>query len=595
MTRDPRTLLATPEIVAFRCAGHEWPRNVLGASPIPDTWMGLLTKASGWRRLVPSGEDPQPARDDTLVLLRYRAITVPLELHDFPAADGHAVEAAVELLVRATPRDTEVAALSTALLGAGELCLEELADAVEQAGASAALRAFVQRHAAVDLVRQDQRNALLEHLRTALQKFLFTTGLYLERLGTIHFVSDTLARQEQQQRSAAAQLHALESRSVVEQAALAVTRRRLDGLSEILSKLKAAASGGEGTRWRELFPALTLGERGRLLENLWRLTPDRAVAAAIVVVAGHDCVWLDPLEPDRVLRKVTLPDDLGALRSVSPPAVSAASADLLIGAATGIWRLDAETAEVRTRYPAPGTDAVRTGFNAAAVCGERIVGSHSQLGAWSWRLDDPTDALPLLRPAAGVPKTIRAAVAADGGRVILAADDCVQAYRATGDLLWQSAAVGSAIHGLALLGDALFAVTDDGRVLHSDLRVPGEWTLVYRGLDSIETVRARRWDDLVELVIPAGGQGICGVCPEEGLVTRLLDAPVAVRRAWACDDLLVGLSENRDRLFVLHGSRPGRAGTEVRLTRLLGRAVQDVCIVVRPAAAQPPGDEGSVS
>lgn len=586
MSRDPRTILATPEVVAFRCAGHEWPRSVLTEAPIPDTWMGLLTKPSGWRRLVPSGEDPQPAREDTLVLVRYRAITVPIEVHDVSAADGHAIDAVVELLVRVAPQATEIAALNDLLLGAGELCLEELAAAADHAGASGALRTFVRQRSATELIRDDQREALLEHLRTALQKFLFSAGLSLERLGALRFSSASLARQEEQQRAAAAQVRDLEARGVVEQAALTATRRRIEGLTEILSKLKAATAGDETLRWRELLPVLTPGERGRLLENLWRLTPDHAVAEALIVVAGRDCIWLDPLALERVVRRITLPADLGGLRAAALAATTSSSTELLLGAASGIWRLCGQTGEILARYPVLNPGAVRTGFNAATVCGDRLIGTHSQLGAWSWRLDDPTDVLSLVQPAAGAPKTIRAVQAAGAGRVVLAVDDCVRAHSTSGEMLWQSAAVGAAIHDLALLGDTLFAVTTDGRVLLTDLRAPGEWTLVHRGLDAIESVQARRWDDLIELVIPAGGQGICGVCPEEGIVTRLLDSPVAVRRAWACDDLLVGLSENRDRLFVLHGSTPGRAGLEVPIARLLGYAVHDACILTRPAGSE---------
>jgi hypothetical protein len=548
--------------------------------------MGLLTKPSGWRRLVPSGEDPQPAREDTLVLVRYRAITVPIEVHDVSAADGHAIDAVVELLVRVAPQATEIAALNDLLLGAGELCLEELAAAADHAGASGALRTFVRQRSATELIRDDQREALLEHLRTALQKFLFSAGLSLERLGALRFSSASLARQEEQQRAAAAQVRDLEARGVVEQAALTATRRRIEGLTEILSKLKAATAGDETLRWRELLPVLTPGERGRLLENLWRLTPDHAVAEALIVVAGRDCIWLDPLALERVVRRITLPADLGGLRAAALAATTSSSTELLLGAASGIWRLCGQTGEILARYPVLNPGAVRTGFNAATVCGDRLIGTHSQLGAWSWRLDDPTDVLSLVQPAAGAPKTIRAVQAAGAGRVVLAVDDCVRAHSTSGEMLWQSAAVGAAIHDLALLGDTLFAVTTDGRVLLTDLRAPGEWTLVHRGLDAIESVQARRWDDLIELVIPAGGQGICGVCPEEGIVTRLLDSPVAVRRAWACDDLLVGLSENRDRLFVLHGSTPGRAGLEVPIARLLGYAVHDACILTRPAGSE---------
>jgi hypothetical protein len=107
-------------------------------------------------------------------------------------------------------------------------------------------------------------------------------------------------------------------------------------------------------------------------------------------------------------------------------------------------------------------------------------------------------------------------------------------------------------------------------------------------------VQARRWDDLVELVIPAGAEGVHGVYAEEGMVSRLLEAPVPVRRVWACDDVLMALADQRDRLIVLNGSMPARTGREVPIARLLGRSVHDACLVVRHAdsdAARPPSGE----
>lgn len=92
--------LTDATILALRCPGSAWPRGLLGGPPIPDAWMGLVETPDGRRRFVPAGEDPRPARDDVLLLVRNRAITVPLELHDAPAACDHGVEARVELLVR---------------------------------------------------------------------------------------------------------------------------------------------------------------------------------------------------------------------------------------------------------------------------------------------------------------------------------------------------------------------------------------------------------------------------------------------------------------------------------------------------------------
>ena len=122
--------------------------------------------------------------------------------------------------------------------------------------------------------------------------------------------------------------------------------------------------------------------------------------------------------------------------------------------------------------------------------------------------------------------------------------------------------------------------------MRRELRAPGDWLVVHRVLGPVESVVARRWDDLVELVIPAGRQGVQGVYAEEGVVSRLMDSAVAVRRVCACDDTLVALSEQRDRLLVLNADSPGRTALEVPVARMLGQSIQDACIVTAKPAAQ---------
>jgi hypothetical protein len=561
--------------VAICCRGSAWGGSLFAHSLIPDTWMGLVLRADGSRRFVPAGEDPAPANDDRLLLVRNRPLTLPIELAACPSAD-HPVDADVELLVRWPAHEDDLAALHAGLMNSEELTLERLGDALRRAGLEPALRGFLQTQPAETLVHGDVRPALLEHLRTALQRFLFTTGLTLERLGTVSFRSPDLDRAARVDREAAHRVKQIEARGMVERTALAATRRRLDHLGDVLTKLKAAADEQGNLRWRELLPTLTPGERGRLLENLWRLAPDRTAARALVLVAGHRCAWLDPSEPNRITQQVTLPDDLGGLRSVTYAPDDGA---LLVGAARGIWRLDATTGEVRGHYVVPGHEQPRTGFNAAVISRGHLFATHSQLGAWSWSLDDPTDVEPLLKPIEGIPRTIRAATVDQRGRVLLAADNRVHAFDLAGETAWQTGPVDGSIHALAALESWLFVGTSTGALLRCDLHLRDAWLPVHRARGAIESIDARRWDDLIELVIPAGPDGVCAVYVGERFIAHLLRPDVAVRRTWACDDTLVAMADGRDRLTVLGGAMPAGAGQDVNVARLLGSSMQDACLV----------------
>jgi len=581
MSRDILKRLADATVVALRCKGDAWPRALLSETPIPDAWMGLILKTDGRRRFVPAGEPPRAERDDTLVLVRNRALTIPLQLDSVPTSDAHAVNARLELLAHWPARDDDLTALHQTLLTSEELTLTDVSEAFRGAGTPAAVQRFCATRAAATLVGDDQRTPLLEHLRGELQRFLFSSGLMLERLGQVEFVSPSLTEANALQRDTARRVSELQARGIVEQAALAATQRRLDDLSTILTKLKTAAAGDGSLQWHELLPTLTPGERGRLLESLWRLTPDRTTAQSLVVVAGREVAWIDPRQPDGIRERVILPDELGGLRSVN---YDTTSGTLLIGAARGVWQLEATKGNVIGQFRVPNVPPPPTGFNAAVTDGERLYATHSLLGAWAWRLADANDATPLLTPANGVPKTIRAATLAPPSRVLVAADNCVHGYDTEGLRVWESGPADGAIHCLAVLDGFVFAGTTAGTLLRAAIGQEAQWLIVHRAFGPIESVQARRWDDLTELVIPAGQQGVCGVYAEEALVARLLPTAHPARRAWACDDVLVALNEQRDRLTVLNSAMVARTGVEVAVARMLGRAIQDADLITAKAA-----------
>ncbi len=587
VSREAPKELADPAIVAVCIAGEAWPRSMLSDHPIPDHWMGLVLKPDGRRRYAPAGENPRAERGDKLVLVRNRPISVPLKVSNCPSAQGNLVDGTCELLVRWQAREDDLAALQRALLSV-PLTLPRLASAVADAGGLATLRRFIRERPAEKLVREDVRDELLSTLRAQLKKFAFETGLELDRIAKLEFVSESLERQAALKRETRRRVERIKAAEMVDAAGLAATKRRLGDLGGILEQLKSAA-GEEQTQWHELLPALSPADRGRLLENLWRLTPDRHVAAAIVAVAGGECLWLDPAQPERVTQRVKLSDELGGLRSVafSPPRNW-----LLVGAASGVWALDADTGDVAAKFVVPDIAPPRTGFNASVIAGDRLYATSSELGCWSWSLDDPADAKPILVPEGGVPKRIRAVVATDDGRVLFAADDCIQAHQPeTGELSVLSAGT-DIIHCLAALEDKLFVGSGDGKLYRVDLNHPDHWWLVQQMTTTIETVQPRRWTDLIELVVPAGPRGVSGIYGDEGVVTCLLESATPIRRAWACDDVVVGLNQLRDRLVVMNANLPERTGREVRIGQMTGQSVQDACIVLRIQGAEDSRNQG---
>lgn len=613
MPRDLLSRLNDAALVALRVRGDEWPRGLRGCTLVPDSWIALVTSRDGRRRVAPAGDDPRPADDDTLLFIRRPALDVSVERSRQAAADGNAVSAIAAVRLVVGVRDDELAAFATLLRGEAELSIAQLAQRCREAGAETALGMFLRENPAEALVHGEPRAAFEPVLRATLQRWLFESGLSLESVPALRVTSDTLARREALERDATERLEHIHARELVEQASLAAAQRRLTAVSDLFDKLRAAAADDDARRWHELLPALTPTERGRLLENLWRLTPDRHTVAFIAAVLGDVCVWVDPRQPARLARRVALSPHLGGLRSVRYLAERDA---LAVGTARGVWLVAAQTGEVLAEFAAPADDLPRTGFNGACLSGARLVASHSQLGVWSWALDGPADphcvlspqhaaearleravgssrfATPVspaysaeLRSLSGRSTTIRCATALPAGGFAVAVDSAVHLFDEAGARLRSLDTGGAVIDALAVLDEHVYVGTDTGFLLRDRLDASQDvWEVLHRTYEPIDSLAARRWSDVVEVVVPAGREGVVGVYPGEGLVTRLMHVRSPVRRAWAADDALVALNDLRDRLLILTGEEPDETPREAPLARLVGNTVQDACLVTRATA-----------
>jgi hypothetical protein len=599
MGRSIADRLADSAWMALSVEHAEWPRARAKAfagapgAPIPEGWTALVESADGRRRLAPAGDDPRVAPGERLALARRDPISVPLQFAGMPASCGKPVEARCDVVVRFGDSADELAALRRTLLASGELTHQELTRRLDEAGGAAALREFVRAHTAHELVHDDRRPALLALLREKLRAFLFDAGTRLEGVTGLVCNSPTLAREEALRQEAEQRVQQIQAREMVEQAARTAVSRRLNELAALLEKLRAVASTDPSLRWGELLPALSPGERGHLLENLWRITPDRARASAIVALTAAECVWLDPARPDQMLRRVRLPGDLGGLRSVGH---DAQRRWLLVGAASGLWALRDADGEVIARYRVPAVHPPRTGFNAAAIVGERVYATHSQLGIWSWSLDGQAQSpQAITQTRDGIPKTVRAVTAMPGGQVAYAVDARVQIYDAARGEATTVVAADAAVHSIARDGANVYVTDESGKLLRVSLSEPQDAWMPYRRIGPLESVQVRRWNDLVELVVPAGPQGILAVYERESVTSRLAETSAPVRKVWACDDLVVGLTDTRDRLVVLNAHTFDRTAIDVPVARMAGSAVQDACIVAGSPPASSSDDAPAAS
>jgi hypothetical protein len=573
--------LTDPNRVGLRARGDAWSSSWLSRQTVPNGWVLLVISPGGERRVYQAGDDPRPDSDDSLIFVRRQIPDLSLGVDAARSNDDHTVTARGTFRINLPSDPSDLASFAGALLHRGDLFVDELEDAIGDAGARRGLIDYIRRHDAARLVEHNHIDDFGKPLQAALERFSFETGIMIERLTSLILDSPTLRAEQQRSQKTASQIAAIESRAMVEQASRAATMRRLDDLGDLLGKLKNASGGRDATEWHELLPALNPAERSELLSGLWRITPDDSVADAIVAVVGNECVWLDPANPVEITRRVAFDDSLGALRSVA----YAADRDvLLVGAASGVWLINAHAGASPTAYAIPCDQRPRTGINAAELLGDLLYATHSQLGCWCWALSAPDAPGSVLVPQHGRPKTIRAVTALDDLRVAFAADDTVHVAYSDSDRMDTLPTAEETISTLSVVDDRLYAGTDSGGIVALDLDLPdAEWRQMHKIAGRVESISPRVWNDLVELVIPAGSQGVYGLFGEEPTVARLAETPTTVRRVWATDDVIVSLSEARDQLFITHAAWGGRETKTAPVARWCGHSIQDAVVVMHAA------------
>lgn len=594
MSFDVRATLANPEIIAFRCAGDDWPRSLLDDFPVPAGWMGVVERVGGPRRFLPANERPNLARHDAVILMRDRVSNVPLSAAG-RASCGYDVQMSCTPLLRWQPQADDLAALAHTLLAPPDQTLTpaRLTDVVTKAAAPGLLAALRKR-SAEEWLSPDAGSHLLPELRAALAAFCFNTGAHVVGLENVAFRSDSWRRAVQHQRDLELRQQRQQARAAVEQAAFTAAQRRLDDVAVLMKKLQSIASPDAQVRWHDLAQALSPIERASLLENLWRVTPDRAVLRSVVLVGGSEIAWIDPATPDRLQHRRSLPDQLGGLRSVSfDPAESC----LLVGAALGVWKVPLDASAQPIPYPVIDPGFPRTGFNAVIQFNGDLYASHSTLGCWRWTTGGgassgapsggPAVPTPILRPVNGLPGTLRS-ITHDGAAVYFCADDAIYTWSPDSPEPRLLQCVGDTLHVVRVIDGHVYVGTADGRVLRFPLHHPDALTTLFRCRGPVDNLELRRWTDLLEIIIPAGPLGVCGVYGDDGVVTRLMEPEFHVRRVAACDDALIAMSEGRDRLMLLSAQQPGRHGIEIRVGRLFGASLQDFCLITNPVNAESP-------
>ena len=108
---------------------------------------------------------------------------------------------------------------------------------------------------------------------------------------------------------------------------------------------------------------------------------------AILVVAGGELLWFDPADVQRPVRRLKLPADAGALRSVRLTQ-NGETPRILVGARYGVHVVEEDSETVQT-YVLKDRSEIRGGVNAATVLNRYLYATHSEVGLMAWLMEKP--------------------------------------------------------------------------------------------------------------------------------------------------------------------------------------------------------------
>jgi hypothetical protein len=413
-------------------------------------------------------------------------------------------------------------------------------------------------------------------------------GLTIDGPVGFTFHSDDYHRVRQQAHRVAREKQRQDARREIQRALARAQAERLDDVVGLLEKMRTAADQDASVDVAALMKTFDPAERGELYAALWHLDSAAADTEAVAVAAGHELILLRVDDPEHPGGTITLPEDLGPLRSVQWDVSGEHERSILIGAATGAWLLNLDTEQIRHRLTLdlPEDRQVHGGFNAVARHGAHFFGTHSDLGVVRWLMREEGDARGTMMFDALTARAdaVRGAQVTDG-LLWFIVDDAVHAWRVDDDPECPPVRYGGSntlLTALRVHDDRVYAGNLDGEILAWNVGDP-ESAQVVRGQSDgmVESIDVQTAGGMTQLVVADRHRGLATIIVEDGYELRHASGNQIVRRAVAAADVMAAMNDARDRVIVWRADRPREPVLSVNIDQVTGHRIQDLCLVPR--------------
>lgn len=581
---DPTSFFHRAEHVAL----HVPAGDVFGfgcrALDLPEGWGALVTRENGSDTAVASGGTVEGADARSVLFTRLLPFEVTLPDGRAFTRDGFEAQFRTRLRIMLMPERDELVAFRGAVLSG-----QRVANAASVVGflapiATRTLTAWVASRTAEQALGQDLP-ALGAALCGALQPLLFNAGLSLCGDPVIELDSAAFANVQRTREAASRRAQEIEAQGRVRRAQVEGQEARVAGLSTVVARLREMAKESPHASIPDLIRTFPLAERGGIFEAAFAEGSGRATQW-VVVAAGDELLFLDPERTESVARRCPVEGPAGSIRSIRHVAMGPGQSYFLVGAARGVNRIPVEGATPDRVWLATHGERTRGGFNAACLTPEAVFASHSELGLWRWATNGGAgDTVEGERWAEALTRGARSVrgVRFDGGEVFCAVDQRVIALR---DGVEPHPAPtffsGSreAITSFCATPTEVFAGNAAGEVLRWSRVEPDRPQRLHQGaVRAVESLWLAEAHGIRRLVFSDTSSVVHALMLDEACSTRYEAGGQTLRRVEPSQDLMVALTEMRDRLLLWKTGQPSVAFATVNVVGLCGHTVQDFCLV----------------
>lgn len=581
---DPQSFFRQVESVALHVPVSEIFGLFRRTLDLPGSWAALVTKKSGDSNVVRAGGVVEAAEGEDVLFVRVTPVEAVVEEDNVSTRDGFQCRVDVRLRVRLNPERGELLAFRKAVLGSHRVVQAAGIGRYLQPAVRTALARLAAEQDAASLVNGSSSDAVSALMAGAIEGSCFEAGMILEDRPIATFQSPTLRQVQQTRQQAARRRAEHDANRQLEKAIERAQSHHLDHLTSLLTRLKESASASPEVELPELMRTFGEHQRGELYEALFASETPASRTQWIVVAAGDELLFFDPIAPDAPVRRLKVTGEAGPVRSAQMVDMADVGPVLLLGAATGVYRWPIDRAEPDRIWRVPGAPSVRGGFNAVAAAGDRVFATHSELGLWEWNVDDATPARRRFESVTAGAKTVRHVHFFEGSLYFSTDDRVIRFLASDSEDRPTSIHTGSSatITALCVISGGLFAGNSKGKILHWSKGRDSAPELLHHGSHrAAESIGQWSSHGVRRLVFTDTSLHVFARVLGDSFVCRYEAGGQTLRRVEIAPDLLVATNDLRDRLICWAPGQPSQPTSTIGVSRLCGQSVQDVCLVPR--------------